>query len=63
MKVTLYKGKAGKLSILVEAAIGHGKPPVLIPEVTRENLRGLLAPVLDHQKGRREPAATSEGQG
>lgn len=53
MKISVYKADGGEFSVLVEAAIGHGKPPVLLPGVTRESLRERLGPVLEHQKGKK----------
>lgn len=55
MKISIYKLPEGRLDVLVEAAPGHGKPPVVLVRVTKENLAERLAPVLDAQRGRREP--------
>lgn len=54
MRISIYKDEEGELSVLVEAAVGHGKPPIVIPRVTKATLREQLLPVIDHQRGRRD---------
>lgn len=53
MKVTVYKLPEGRIDIMVEAAPGHGKPPVLLSHVTKAELAERIGPVLDAQRGRR----------
>lgn len=60
MKVSIFKLPDGRIDIMVEAAVGHGKPPVVLQDVTRETLRERLAPVLATQKGRRERGPRGE---
>ncbi len=52
MKVSIYKLPNGKMDALVEAAVGHGKAPVLVQDVTGENIKERILPVIVHQRGR-----------
>lgn len=56
MRISVYKLPDGRLDVMVEAAQGHGKPPVVLQRVTKESLRTDLPPVMEAQKGRRPPA-------
>lgn len=60
MRVSIYKLPEGRIDILVEAAVGHGKPPITLQKVTRETLRDRLNPVLEVQRGRRKSQAGDE---
>jgi len=57
MKVSVYKSPDGRMDILVQASPGSGKSPVVVPNVTRDNLVERLGPVIDAQRGKKEPAA------
>lgn len=54
MRVSIYKLADGRIDIMVEAAVGHGKPPVVLQDITSEDFEERLVPVLAAQKGRRE---------
>lgn len=54
MKVSVYKLPEGRIDIMVEAAPGHGKAPVVLQRVTKEDLVDRVLPVLAAQKGRRK---------
>lgn len=56
MRVSVYKLSEGRVDVMVEAATGHGKAPVVLQDVDVARLPELLAPVLAAQKGRREEA-------
>lgn len=58
MKVSVYKDLGSGMSILVQASIGKGLAPVMIPGITRGNLAAKLLPVLDGmRRGKRvDPA-------
>ena len=60
MKVSVYKLPDGRIDIMVEAAVGHGKPPVVLQGITKETLASRLAPVLAGQKGRRMDVVAGE---
>lgn len=47
MKVSVYKGPEGKLSVLVQASPGKGRPPVVIPEVTLQNIQEKVLPLVE----------------
>lgn len=53
MKLSIYKGERGELSVLVEASLGTGKPPVALSGITEENFVARVLPVVEAQ--RREP--------
>lgn len=53
MKVSVYKLPDGRIDIMVEAAPGHGKSPVLLRHVSKAELAERVGPVLDAQRGRR----------
>ena len=46
MKVSVYKGPEGKLSVLVQASVGGGLAPVVVPEVTLENIQEKVRPLV-----------------
>lgn len=53
MKVSIYKLPEGRIDLMVEASTGHGKAPVVLLKITKDNLAAQLAPVLDALRGRR----------
>lgn len=54
MKVSIYKLPEGRIDIMVEAATGHGKAPVVLQGITKSTLAERIAPVLVAQQGRRK---------
>lgn len=54
MKVSVYKLPDGRIDLMVEAAPGNGKAPVVLQNVNKGNLVEQLTPVLEAQRGRRE---------
>lgn len=44
MKVSIYKGDGPPFAILLEASPGKGRPPVLLPQVSIEDLVGTVGP-------------------
>jgi hypothetical protein len=57
MRVSVYKGDDGRVSVLVEAAVGHKKPPVLLSNILPEDISKELPAVLDYQRGPKEAAS------
>lgn len=57
MRLSVYKGVLGELSVLVEASLGTGKPPVALPRITLENFEERVLPVIEAQR-RQPPAGT-----
>lgn len=53
MRMSIYKLPDGRIDVMVEAAPGHGKAPVVLQAVTRADFAARLDPVLAGQKGRR----------
>lgn len=47
MRVSIYKQEDGSMSAMVEASPGKGRPPVLIQDITGENVTARVAPVID----------------
>lgn len=47
MKVSIYKGPEGTLSVLAQASPGAGLVPVVIPLVTIEDIQEKVRPVVD----------------
>lgn len=46
MKVSVYKLDGGGLAVLVQASPGKGKTPVLLQEITPENIKSRVGPLL-----------------
>lgn len=46
MKVSVYKGLEGAMSVLVQASPGAGRTPVVIEGITRENIQEKVLPVV-----------------
>ena len=61
VKVYIYKLPEGRIDIMVEAATGHGKAPVVLQNVTKLTMPDRLAPVLAAQQGRRQPSPGGPG--
>ena len=59
MKVSIYKLPDGRIDILVEASPGHGKPPFMLQNVSKDDLVDQLLPVLVAQRGRRVRAPST----
>ncbi len=55
MRVYVYKLVGGGQAAMVVASVGRGMPPVLLPAVTRENIKELIRPVIDAMRGPRGP--------
>ena len=53
MKVSIYKLPEGRIDAMVEAAVGHGKAPVVLQRLSKATLIERLPAVLDAQRGRR----------
>lgn len=61
MKVSVYLGPGGALSVLVQPSPGKGRPPVMIPGVTLENLTSKVSPVVEAmRKPKGAPSTLSE---
>lgn len=57
MKVSIYKLPDNRIDLMVEAAPGNGKAPVVLQRIVKDGLADQLMPVLLAQKGRRlEPS-------
>lgn len=59
MKVSVYKEDEGRQSVLVQATPGSGLPPVVLPNVTRENLRELVLAEVTRMRSPRVPTQVS----
>lgn len=46
MRVSVYKLENGRQDVLVEASPGSGLAPVLIPNVTKEDIKSRVLPVV-----------------
>lgn len=46
MRVSVFKDEKGELSVLIQASVGRGLAPVLIKDITQENLRSKVLPVV-----------------
>ncbi len=55
MRVSVYKLEGGRIDIMVEASVGHGKAPVVLQDIDREKLVEQILPVLAAQRGKRAP--------
>lgn len=53
MRVSVYKLEDGRMDILVEASVGHGKAPVVVQNVAHEDVVRRVGPVIVAQRGRR----------
>lgn len=47
MKVLVYKLETGGFSVLVQASPGKGRAPVVLNDVTLENIKGRVLPAVE----------------
>lgn len=61
MKVWVYKNEDGTMSVLVQAAPGKGRPPVVLQPITPENVKEQLLPLVNAMRRPKgaEPAQAS----
>lgn len=55
MKVSVYKGLDGALSVLVQASVGKGLAPVMVGGITLKNFQGKVLPVIDAMRSAKKP--------
>ena len=57
MRVHIYKRDEGQLTVMVEPTHGKGLPPVLLENVTAENVAEVVGPVIAAARapGRQDP--------
>lgn len=55
MRVLVYKGEKGALSVFVVPSLGKGRAPVLIQAITPGNVAELVLPVILAMRKPREP--------
>lgn len=58
MKVSVYKLEGGGMSVMVESSPGKGRAPVLLQDITPENIAAKVLPVI--QQLRRPKGAQLE---
>ena len=58
MKISIYKGREGVLSALVQASVGKGRPPVVLQGITRENVREKILPLVVKMRQPKEAEQT-----
>lgn len=59
MKVSVYKEDKGKQFVLVQATTGSGLPPVVLPNITKENLRELVFAEVTRMRRPKNPTQVS----
>lgn len=55
MKVSVYKLETGGLTVLVQSSPGKGRAPVLLSDVTLENIKGRVLPLVEELRGPKQP--------
>lgn len=59
MRVYIYKGIGEALHVLVEPSLGRGLPPQLLKDVTKQDIRERVEPVVRHLKRQPSPVLPS----
>ena len=54
MRVSVYKLDDGAMAVLVEASPGRGLSPVMLSDVTPENVEGRLTPLIEEMRRPRQ---------
>lgn len=57
MRVSVYKGDLGALSVLVEPSPGRGRVPVLLQGITEKTVVQAVGPVVRDMRGERVKAS------
>ncbi len=63
MKVSIYKGPEGRLTALVQSTPGKGRAPVVLNDITAENVLEKVRPVVDAMRLPRGEAPSLPGLG
>lgn len=50
MKVSVYKGPDGELSVLLQASPGRGRAPVVLSNIDRARIKELVGPEIDKMR-------------
>lgn len=50
MKVSVYVDEKGRLDVLVQASPGKGRSPVIVSDVTLENIVGMVGPIVTQMR-------------
>lgn len=50
MRVSVYKLEDGKMDVLVESTPGKGRSPVMLPDVTREDVVERVLPLVTQMR-------------
>lgn len=63
MKVSVYVLEDGGMSVLVQASPGSGLSPALVQEVTQENFKSKVLPVVTRMRRPPRPRPVPPGTG